>query len=458
MKDEGWTILCPQMAPIHFELIIAGANAIGYNIELLPSVDHGAVEAGLKYVNNDVCYPSVLNTGPVMQAIASGRYDLSKTAVIISQTGGGCRATNYIALIRKALKDDGHPEIPVISFAMADTGEHNEGFDMNMEMLMIMTYGALIGDALMACLYRTRPYEAVPGSANKLYRKWMDYARDNMGKMGFRLYSKIVREAIAEFDELPLVNDRMKPRVGVVGEILVKYHPTANNQVVDVIEQEGCEAVVPGFVDFFLYCFQNHIVQTRIGRSRKGALKNWALIKAINVLRLPMVNAMRKSKRFEPPMRIDLMVEEAAEVIDPCNSMGEGWLLTAEMKDLIKSGCPNIVCTQPFGCLPNHVCGKGTIKELRRQHPESNIVAVDYDPGASEVNQLNRIKLMIAVAFSNFEKEHPEAIAIRDAAKRAEHERVLAQREEIDLEDEACEGSCTNIDVMIADMEAAARK
>ena len=430
MRDQGWTILCPQLSPIHFELIIAGVRSLGYNVELLPSVDHGAVEAGLKYVNNDVCYPSVLTTGQVMEAIDSGKYDLTRTAVVISQTGGGCRATNYIALIRKALKDDGHPEIPVVSFAMANTGEVNPGFEMNLDMLMAMTWGALLGDALMTCLLRTRPYETEKGSAFALYRKWMDRCRVLLegGKMNYRTYAKIVPQIIREFDVLPLTNDRMKPRVGVVGEILVKYHPTANNQIVKTIEEEGCEAVVPGFVDFFMYTFENKLQQVRIGRPVKKAIKNWGLIQAVNFLRRPMVKAMRKSKRFEPPVPIDQMVKKAAQVIDPCTDMGEGWLLTAEMKDLIESGAPNIVCTQPFGCLPNHVCGKATIKELRRQHPNSNIVAVDYDPGAAEVNQLNRIKLMIAVAFTNFEKEHPESVALRDAAKRAEHERMMAER------------------------------
>jgi predicted nucleotide-binding protein (sugar kinase/HSP70/actin superfamily) len=473
MRDEGWTILCPQLSPIHFELIVAGVRSLGYNVELLPSVDHGAVEAGLKYVNNDVCYPSVLVTGQVMEAIDSGKYDLSKTAVIVSQTGGGCRATNYIALIRKALKDDGHPDIPVISLTLANTGESNPGFKIDKDMMIIMTYGAFIGDVLMQCLLRTRPYEAEKGSANKLFRKWMDYTREHMIDMNFSLYSKIVPQMIEEFDNLPLVNDRMKPRVGVVGEILVKYHPTANNQIVKTIEEEGCEAVVPGFVDFFMYTFENKIVQTRIGRSRKGAIENWGLIQLVNFLRRPMVRAMEKSKRFEPPVPIDKMVKEASEVIDPCCSMGEGWLLTAEMKDLIKSGAPNIVCTQPFGCLPNHVCGKATIKELRRQHPGANIVAVDYDPGASEVNQLNRIKLMIAVAFTNFEEEHPEAVAIRDAAKREEHERILAERraKQRKPEDElldtfsdgaaaSCgtsEAACPAVDDLVASMENAVK-
>ncbi len=427
MRDAGYTILAPQMAPIHFELIVEALRAAGYNLELLPSVDHGAVDAGLKYVNNDVCYPSVLVTGQIMEAVESGRYDLSRTAIIISQTGGGCRATNYIALIRKALRDAGHPDVPVISLTTAATGEVNPGFKVTLPTLHQVVYGAVLGDALMTCLYRTRPYEAEKGSAFRLYRTWMDHFRKLMGTLSHRQYAQGIRQMVREFDELPLANDRTKPRVGVVGEILVKYHPTANNQVIDVIESEGCEAVVPGFVDFFLYGMANQRLQRKIGATTLAAAKNDALIQLVYAYRKPLNDAFRRSKRFEPITPIYELADMATDIIDPCMSMGEGWLLTAEMVELITHGTPNVICTQPFACLPNHVAGKATIKELRRQHPGSNIVAVDYDPGASEVNQLNRIKLMVAVAFSNFEEEHPETIALRDAAKAVQREKLLAE-------------------------------
>ncbi len=403
MKDEKYTIISPQMAPIHFELLERVFHDNGYNIEVLPSVDHGAVEAGLKYANNDVCYPSILVTGQIMEAVTSGKYDTDRLAVIITQTGGGCRATNYIALIRKALKEAGYGHIPVISLAFKKLEEANPGFKISPAMLYQACYALLYGDLLMQCLFRTRPYEAEPGSAEALYRKWMDFLKDELHRSRPWRFSKNVRAIVKEFDALPLINDRSKPRVGVVGEILVKFHPTANNQVVDTIEAEGCEAVMPGLVEFFLYGISNAIWQSKeLGRPKSKAFGSSIALKIISAGRAPIRAALAKSKRFDVPADIYELAEYADKVLSLCNSMGEGWLLTAEMIELIRTGTPNIVCAQPFACLPNHVTGKGVIKELRRLYPDSNIVAVDYDPGASEVNQLNRIKLMIAVAKSNF--------------------------------------------------------
>ena len=402
MREEGYTILCPQMAPIHFDLIKEVFRAGGYNLELLPSTDRGAVEAGLRYVNNDICYPSILVTGQIMEAIESGRYDLSKTAVVISQTGGGCRATNYIALIRKALRESGHPEIPVISLSAVALGEDNPGFKLTPALLKQAVYSVLFGDVIMQMLYRCRPYEAEPGAANALYEEYMARARELAPKFNRRNYTKLCRDAIHAFDTMPLVGEGTKPRVGVVGEILVKFHPTANNHVVDVIEKEGCEAVVPGLLDFFLYSMSNAELQKdELGSSKTTRAAMGAAIKLVDWMRTPVEELLEASERFEAPERISVMAEKATHVLSLCNNMGEGWLLTAEMLDLIDHGAPNIICTQPFACLPNHVVGKAVIKELRRQHPESNIVAVDYDPGASEVNQLNRIKLMISVAKEN---------------------------------------------------------
>ena len=402
MKDEGYTILCPQMAPIHFDLIKEVFKASGYNLELLPSTDRGAVEAGLRYVNNDICYPSILVTGQIMEAIESGRYDLTRTAVVISQTGGGCRATNYIALIRKALRDSGHPEIPVISLSAVKLDEDNPGFKLTVPMLKAAVYCVLFGDLMMQMLYRTRPYETVPGAANELFEQFMARARELAPKFTRRSYTQLSREAIQAFDTMPLMGEGTRPRVGVVGEILVKFHPTANNHVVEVIEREGCEAVVPGLLDFFLFAMSNSKVQKdELGSSAasRGAMD--AAIGLVDWMRRPVEELLDKSRRFERPEPISVLAEKASRVLSLCNNMGEGWLLTAEMLDLIDHGAPNIICTQPFACLPNHVVGKAVIKELRRQHPESNIVAVDYDPGASEVNQLNRIKLMISVAKEN---------------------------------------------------------
>ena len=416
MKEEGYTILCPQMAPIHFDLLIDIFKRNGYNLELLPSVDHGAVDAGLKYVNNDICYPSILVTGQIMEAVMSGRYDTDKLAVIITQTGGGCRATNYISLIRKALKSVGLAHIPVIALSFKDLGEDNPGFKITPAMLYQAIYALQYGDLLMMCLYRTRPYEVEQGSANRLFDHWMSVCKAQLrrGVKGGE-FKRTVRQIVDDFDTLPLQGEGTKPRVGVVGEILVKFHPTANNQIVEQIEHEGCEAVVPGLIEFFLFGIAGGIFQRKLGKSKKGEVGSRIALDVIKRFRKPVRDALKKSHRFEPPADIYELAEYAEQILSLCNSMGEGWLLTAEMVELIRSGCPNIVCTQPFACLPNHVVGKAVIKELRRQYPESNIVAVDYDPGASEVNQLNRIKLMIAVAKSNLAAKEQEAKHDRDA-------------------------------------------
>lgn len=407
MREEGWTILAPQMAPIHFEILAEAFHRFGYNVELLPSVDPKATEIGLKYVNNDICYPSILVTGQIMEAVLSGRYDTNKLAVVISQTGGGCRATNYISLIRKALKAAGLSHIPVISLSTAKLGENNPGFKLSSAMLMQAVYAFLYGDVLMQCLYRTRPYEAQKGAAYQLFRRYMELCKSQM-RTGLR-YMRFVQTCrciVRDFDALPLINDQSKPRVGVVGEILVKFHPTANNNVVEVIEAQGCEARVPGIVEFFLFGIAGAIFQRKpLGRSRKGEIGSRIALAVLQALRAPVNRALRTSKRFEPPADIYTMGSYASDILSLCNSMGEGWLLTAEMVELIKTGTPNIICAQPFACLPNHVVGKAVIKQLRTLYPLSNIVAIDYDPGSSEVNQLNRIKLMISVAKSNARKK-----------------------------------------------------
>ena len=422
MKEDGWTILVPQMAPIHFEILVEVFKANGYNMELLPSVDRGAVDAGLKYVNNDICYPSILVTGQIMEAVMSGRYDTDRLAVIITQTGGGCRATNYISLIRKALKAAGMGHIPVISLALqGNMDEVNSGFKLSFDMIKQAFYSLMYGDLLMQCLYRTRPYEVEPDSAFYLFRYWMEKTKGQIreGETQKR-FAKTVREIVDDFDHLPLMGEGAKPRVGVVGEILVKFHPTANNQVVEQIEAEGCEAVVPGLLEFFLFGIVGRIYQKDpLGRSSTGALGAKAILKVIDMVRKPVIAALEKSNRFEPPTDIFTLGDYAADILSLCNSMGEGWLLTAEMVELIHHGAPNIVCAQPFACLPNHVVGKAVIKELRRRYPESNIVAVDYDPGASEVNQLNRIKLMIAVAKANMEDKEAAARQARTASYQA---------------------------------------
>lgn len=409
MREDGWTILCPQMAPIHFDLIQAVVRSAGYNLVLLPSVDRGAVDAGLRYVNNDICYPSILVTGQIMEAIESGRYDLSRTAVVISQTGGGCRATNYIALIRKALRDSRHADIPVISLALSGgLDEDNPGFDVmrNPKVLTRLLRCLLFGDLVMQCLYRTRPYEEREGSADALYDEVMGRAKVILCGGSKRDFRRMCQNTVNAFDELPLAHDREKPRIGIVGEILVKFHPTANNQLVRQIEDEGCEAVVPGLTDFFLFTLANPIlIKDEIGSSRKKRMLNSALIGIIDAERKPIDAMLRDSRRFEPATPIMELADKARDILSACNTFGEGWLLTAEIVELIGSGCPNVVCVQPFACLPNHIVGKAVLKEMRRRYPKANVAAIDYDPGASEANQLNRLKLMVTVAKENFRNE-----------------------------------------------------
>ena len=402
---KDYTILCPQMSPIHFEVLQPAFEACGYHFEVIPENNRHAVDTGLKYVNNDACYPSLIVVGQIMNALNSGRYDLNKVAVIITQTGGGCRATNYIGFIRRALAKAGLEHIPVISLNMNGM-ETNSGFKLNADMLLRAVYGAIFGDIFMRCLYRMRPYEKEKGSANALHQKWLKECQEFVSckHPSYFKFKKMCKQIVYDFDHLP-ITDEKKPRVGVVGEILVKFLPEANNHLVDLLEAEGAEAVCPDLIDFMMYCFYNQIYKAdQLGMSKKTARTSRLGIWAIDRFRAPAAKALKKSEHFDPPANIYDLVDYAKTVVSIGNQTGEGWFLTGEMLELIHSGTPNIVCTQPFGCLPNHVVGKGVIKELRRQYPDSNIVAIDYDPGASEVNQLNRIKLMLSTAFKNLEK------------------------------------------------------
>ena len=406
MRKE-YTILCPQMSPIHFELLETAFNASGYNLEVLPNDNKQALDVGLKYVNNDACYPSLMVVGQIMEAILSGKYDTHKIAVIISQTGGGCRASNYIGFIRRALKKAGYGYIPVISINLSGL-EDNPGFKLTPNLLLRGVYGAIFGDIFMKCVYRLRPYEAVPGSVNAMHKKWVKVCQDFLsnGYPSRHKFNRLCREIISDFDNNIELLDIKKPRVGVVGEILVKFLPAANNYLVDLLESEGAEAVVPDLLDFLLYCFYNQNFKvSHLGMNKSKAWTGNLGIKAIEWFRAPASKAFEQSKHFDPPAKIQNLGKMASEIVSLGNQTGEGWFLTGEMLELIHSGAPNIVCTQPFACLPNHVVGKGVIKELRRLYPESNIVAIDFDPGASEVNQLNRLKLMLSTANKNLEKQ-----------------------------------------------------
>ena len=403
---KNYTLLCPQMSPIHFELIEPAIRSFGYNLVVLQNDDKTAVDTGLKYVNNDACYPSLIVIGQIMDALLSGKYDLDHTAVLMSQTGGGCRASNYIGFIRRALEKAGMAQIPVISIN-ANGMETNPGFTYTPSMLVKALQAVVYGDVFMRVLYATRPYEAVPGSANALHEKWKKICVKALStkSAGMMTFVKNIRGIIHDFDNLERTNVH-KPKVGIVGEILVKFSPTANNHIVELLESEGAEAVMPDLMDFLLYCFYNsNFKADNLGMKRSTAhLCNMA-ISLLEYMRKAARIALEKSTHFTPPSRIKDLAVMANGFVSLGNQTGEGWFLTGEMLELIKSGVNNIVCVQPFGCLPNHIVGKGVIKELRYANPKANIIAVDYDPGASEVNQLNRIKLMLSTAQKNLEKE-----------------------------------------------------
>ncbi|MBV7275478.1 2-hydroxyacyl-CoA dehydratase [Clostridiaceae bacterium UIB06] len=418
------TILCPQMSPIHFQFVQEAFKASGYNLEVLPSVDKRAVDEGLRYVNNDACYPSIIVVGQLIEALKSQKYDLNNTSVLITQTGGGCRATNYIGFLRKALKEAGMANIPVISLNAVGM-EKNPGFKITPGILNKAIIGLVYGDLLMRVLYKVRPYEKIPGSANILYEKWIEKCKQNVIDGNHKKFKENIYAIVDDFDKLE-INNVEKPKIGVVGEILVKFHPTANNNIVDIIEKEGAEAVVPDLIDFFLYCaYDAKFKYEYLSGNRKNKIIRNTFIKSIEYYRRHMKEALSNSKRFSPPVEIEVLAEGASPIVSLGNQTGEGWFLTAEMVELIESGTKNIVCMQPFACLPNHVTGKGMIKELKRRYPGTNIAAIDYDPGASEVNQLNRLKLMLSVAFKSMEDEAlrilmktKEQIAAEDGGKK----------------------------------------
>ena len=405
MRKE-YTILCPQMSPFHFGIFEAAFNASGYNLEVLPNDNKHAVDVGLKYVNNDACYPSLMVVGQIMDALLSGKYDLNKTAVIMSQTGGGCRASNYIAFIRRALKKAGMEQVPVISLNLSGL-ESNPGFKLSLPLIKRIVYGAVFGDILMKCVYRMRPYELEEGIVNRKHKIWEQrvIAFVTGSSVSHGTFKKMCREMVHDFDTIP-ISDEKKPRVGIVGEILVKFLPAANNHLADLLEAEGAEPVVPDLIDFICYCFynQNFKVEKLGFKKSKATIANLGL-KAIDWLRKTANEALEQSRHFTPAADIRDLAKMASPIVSAGNQTGEGWFLTGEMMELIHGGVPNIVCIQPFGCLPNHIVGKGVIKEVRREHPEANIVAIDYDPGASEVNQLNRIKLMLSTAQKNLHKD-----------------------------------------------------
>lgn len=398
---KTYTILAPQMAPTHFKLIQPAARAVGYEIVVMEEVTEEDVNTGLQYVNNDACYPAIITIGQLVHALKSGKYDVDRTAVVISQTGGGCRATNYYALLKKAVRNAGFPQVPVLSINPVGKAakKAQPGFTLaNVSLLKRLVAAVCLGDLLDRVTLATRPYEKIPGSTNRLFQQYMDKGIALMKDFSLIRYKELILEIVKVFSRLE-INPEKKPKVGIVGEILVKYHPYANNQIIDVIEEEGGEAVVTDLLDFFLYSlFNQQIKADYFGKSQLKAILGKAAIEILEMFRNPVRNALIASGRFAPPLTIDEIAEKATRFVGLGNQMGEGWLLPGEIGELMDRGVKNIVCLQPFGCLPNHIIGRGTFNAVKKVYPEANLVAIDYDASISKVNQLNRIKLMLNVA------------------------------------------------------------
>ena len=402
------TLLAPQMSPIHFQFLEEAFNNSGWNVVILKQTDREVIEEGLKYVNNDACYPAIIVIGQLISALKSGKYDLNNTSVAITQTGGGCRATNYIGFLRKALYEAGFKDIPVISISANGIEDNGIKQMITLPLINRAIMSAIYGDLLMKVLYRVRPYEVTKGSANKLYDKWVEICKESLKKAKLSTFKNNIKNIIRDFDNLE-IKDIKKPRVGLVGEILVKFHPTANNNVVDVIEREGAEAVMPELVNFFTAWSVNTVFKSdNLEGSKKSKLLAKLFINVANFYQKTYVQELKNSKRFSPPKDIRDLAEATKKVVSLGNQTGEGWLLTGEMIELIESGVENVICMQPFGCLPNHIIGKGSIKELKRLYKNANIIPIDYDPSASEVNQINRIKLMLSKAFKNMNNNDNE--------------------------------------------------
>ncbi|MGN0908696.1 MAG: 2-hydroxyglutaryl-CoA dehydratase, partial [Succinivibrio sp.] len=389
------TILAPQMAPIHFELFKAVMRKYGYNVVIPPLPDRKAIDLGLEYVNNDMCYPAIVIIGQLLEALKSGSYDPDNTSIVLFQTCGACRATNYMAVLRKALKYAGFGQVPVFALHGLET----DAFKMTVPLMRDAIRAAVMGDTLMRVKNRIEPYEIKKGSTKALYDEWMTKCTKALESGSASEYKKVIRGMVEAFDSVPILDIPRLPRVGIVGEILVKYHPVANNGLERELLSEGAEVVMPDFVDFFLYLACDPIVERRLmGGSFKA--EAWARIfmAIVSHFRAPALRALRRSRRFTAPEGIFEIMDMASRFVSPGNLAGEGWFLTGEMVKLIKEGVPNIVCLQPFGCLPNHITGKGVVHSLRQAYSDANIVTIDCDAGSSEVNQLNRLKLMLTVA------------------------------------------------------------
>lgn len=404
------TILIPNMAPVQFRILAAVMRQAGYRCELLENCGSQVCELGLKYVHNDTCYPALLVIGQFIDALNSGKYDVNKTALLITQSGGGCRASNYIHLLRKALINAGYPNVPVISLNLSGL-EKNPGFKFTLPMMRRFIAGLVYGDLLMLLDNQVKPYEVTKGSSRALLEKWVKglsvMLRDGKG-IKLDEMKKVLDRIINEFAQIE-VNKVPKVKVGIVGEIYVKYAPFANNELEKFLAEQDCEVNLPGLMNFLLFKVDNRIEDINLyggNIAKKTVIK--ALFDYMAKLQNVMINAVKKQPKFEAPANYAHVKTLVDGVIGYGNKMGEGWLLTAEMLELIECGFENIVCAQPFGCLPNHICGKGMIRKIKEIEDKANIVPIDYDPSATRVNQENRIKLMLAVAKENLNKEQPQ--------------------------------------------------
>ncbi len=406
---SDYTILIPQMAPIHFELLETAVKASGYHVELLRECTEHTVETGLKYVNNDACYPSILVTGQMIEALQSGKYDLNKTALIMSQTGGGCRATNYIGFIRKALKDAGFPNIPVISFNVVGM-EKMPGFKITPALVERLLKTVVYADLLQKLLTKNRAYEVNKGETQALFDTWMEKCKKYLEKSTAKEFKNSIYKMVNDFEKIPLDTSVPKPKVGIVGEVLIKYHPFGNNFVANKLEEEGAEVVLPDFMGFVKFIATHKVTFNTLLKTDKVKAKIFrTAINLIDILEKDAVVALKSSKKgYLLPCNIWELETKVKDVLSIGNQTGEGWFLTAEMIEYIEHGIPNIICVQPFACLPNHVVGKGVIKTIRSKYPEANISPIDYDPGASEANQTNRIKLLMTVAKDNLKRQMKE--------------------------------------------------
>ena len=392
------TILVPNMLPMHFKMIGKVMSREGYKVELLETSGPQIAEAGLKYVHNDTCYPAILVIGQFIDALQSGKYDPDKVALILFQTGGGCRASNYIHLLRKALEKAGLGHVPVISLSMAGLEKH-PGFQLTLPVIMKMMYGVLYGDLLMTLVNQCKPYELHRGEAQTVADWWTEHLAEEMAvKASYKQVKANYKRILDDFAKIPMEKSE-KVKVGIVGEIFVKYSPLGNNNLEQFLVDEGAEAVIPGLLDFCLYCVYNNLLDRKLYGMQKNVQFAYKIAYRYLVNKeKDMIEAIKANGRFDPPTLFTHTVELVQGTISMGVKMGEGWLLTAEMLELADKGVGNIVCTQPFGCLPNHICGKGMMKPIKAKNPEINIVAIDYDAGATRVNQENRLKLMLANA------------------------------------------------------------